>query len=59
MYHINAEENIVIILEEVGLIEREMLVAGDISVEGTKILLRRAHSKGKKFILIITTQLFI
>ena len=47
MDRIPTDETVVISLEEVGSIEREMLVAGDISIDGTKILLRRAHSKGK------------
>ena len=51
MHRIHANESIVIVLEEVGYIEREMLVAGDISVDGTKILLRRAHSEGMKSII--------
>merc|ERR1712038_2074279 len=46
MNKISDDDNIVITLEEVGYIEREMLVAGDISIDGTRILLRRAHSKG-------------
>ena len=29
-----------------GLIERKMLVAGDISPDGTRILIRRGHNKG-------------
>lgn len=47
MDRIPTEKTVVISLEEVGSIEREMLVAGDISIDGTRILLRRAHSKGK------------
>ena len=39
-------ETIVIGLEEVGYIERKMLVAGDVSLDGSKILLRRAFSEG-------------
>ena len=46
MYHVKSDETEVIELEEVGYIEREMLVAGDISIDGTRILLRRAHSEG-------------
>ena len=47
MDRIPTDETVVISLEEVGSIEKEMLVAGDIAIDGTKILLRRAHSKGK------------
>ena len=36
-------------LEEVGQIPNEMLVAGDISIDGTKILLRQAHSEGRNY----------
>ena len=46
MYHIPTDETAVISLKEVGFIEKEMLVAGDISIDGTKILLRKAHSEG-------------
>ena len=46
MYNIQSDETEVIELEEVGYIEREMLVAGDISIDGSRILLRRAHSEG-------------
>ena len=47
MQQIQSSEKVVIEMEEVGFIEREMLVAGDVSIDGSKILLRRAHSKGK------------
>ena len=47
MHRINPSQGIVIHLEEVGNITREMLVAGDISVDGSRILLRRAHSEGE------------
>merc|ERR1712018_596435 len=46
MYRIPTDETVVISLEEVGSIKKEMLVAGDVSIDGSKILLRRAHSKG-------------
>lgn len=46
MQRIQSSEKVVIEMEEVGFIEREMLVAGDVSIDGSKILLRRAHSKG-------------
>ena len=47
MEQIQSSEKVTIEMEEVGYIEREMLVAGDVSIDGSKILLRRAHSKGK------------
>ena len=59
MQRINANESRIIVLEEVGNIEREMLVAGDISVDGTKILLRRAHSEGNTFLIWLITQFII
>jgi len=46
MQRIQSSEKVTIEMEEVGYIEREMLVAGDVSIDGSKILLRRAHSKG-------------
>ena len=47
MDRVPSGETIVIEMEEVGFIDKKMLVAGDISWDGTKILLRRAHSEGK------------
>ena len=49
MDRVDSGENIIIELEEVGHIARQMLVAGDISIDGTKILLRRAKSQGNQF----------
>ena len=51
MYRVDDGVNMSIELEEVGYIVRQMLVAGDISLDGTKILLRRAKSEGKKLFL--------
>ena len=47
MYRINKVESIAITLEEVGHIEIDKITAGDISEDGTKILLRKGRNGGK------------
>ena len=36
-----------------------MLVAGDISIDGTKILLRQAHSQGRNYVFLTKSLIII